>query len=157
MNLTRKPRGAYARRLRRLVEAVPALETFESFVAVGNHLHVQARWCHGVSPSQRVAAVTLAAQYLGVPVQSMAGGAPRKVSHWATSVFDGGTVIVGADICECHDGLDATLGHFPDRDQVIAKAVGQALREIVPVEYHPLIAEAEVLIDTATVLKGASQ
>lgn len=130
MKLVWKPRGAYARRLQRLVTAVPALETFEAFVAIGDHLHVQARWCHGLSLDRRLAAVEAAGQYLDVPVRSMVGGFPRIVSHWATSVFDGGTVIVNADICECHDGLEATLGHFADRDQIIAEALEAALGQI---------------------------
>lgn len=149
MRLLWKPKGAHAARLQRLLSAVPALGSFESFVSIGEHLHVEVRWCHGVSPAQRVADVHAAARFLGAGVQSMAGGKPRTVSHWVSVPdFDAGTVIVAATICECHDGLEATLGHFPDRDDVIAAAAGRALRAIAPPEAHPLIAAVETIIDT---------
>jgi hypothetical protein len=149
MNLVSPVSGAHAARLQRLLSAVPALGAFESFVGLGDHLHVEVRWCHGVSPAQRVADVQAAARFLGAEVRSMAGRRPRTVSHWVSVPdFDGGTVIVAATICECHDGLEATLGHFPDRGQVIATATGKALREVFPPAMHAAIGAAETVIDT---------
>jgi hypothetical protein len=131
-----------------LLAAVPLLECFERFEF--GHAHIEARWCHITDPVERVAVVAEAARFLQVPVQTMAGGSPRYVSHWLVA----DRLIVAATVCECHDGLEATVGHFPDRSAVIARATGEALRGVFPPALHPGIAAAEVVIDVELALRG---
>lgn len=145
----------YLNRLNALRTAAPVLAGFDAFVDFGGHLQVLAGLQHITAPAARTAALMAAAEQLGVRVQSMASGRrPRKVDHWLhLPQFRGGTVIVSVQVCECHDGLEATLGHFQDREQVIAEATGRALRTIVPAGLLPVIAAAELVIDTEGVFR----
>lgn len=136
IKLTRRPRGQYARRHRALLEQAPALTTgFRAFVDLGDHLQVETRWQNGLTPADRLAALHTAANQLGTSVKSMAGGTPRTLTHWFhLPNFHGGTVIVSALLCQCHDGDDAVRGDYVDQDDVITHAVGDALRAVVPTE-----------------------
>ena len=137
-----------------LLTRAPMLITFEAFVDIGGHLQVQADWKRIPDPIFRVETLKAAARALDVELQSMATSRPpRKVDHWIW--LPGDRAVVGALLCECHDGAAATEGEFPARDAVIAAAVGKALRELVPAELHPAVGAAEALMDAERALGGA--
>ncbi len=86
---------------------------------------------------------------------SMAGdGPPRKVTHWFQADVGPVTAIVSASICECHDGLEHTLGVFENREDVVAEMVGKALREMLPPKAHPAIAAVEALVDAQLIVRN---
>lgn len=154
--LVRPPRGKYAKAWRELRERCPYLADARVLVDLGGHLQVDLHWSL-VPLADRVERVAQTARDLDIRPQSAAyDGPPRKVTHWLVTVVNGVTTIVSAQVCECHDGIEATLGHFADMDDVIAKVAGDALREMVPAEHHPQLAAAEALLDTAKVLQASS-
>jgi hypothetical protein len=135
MRLMRPVRGRWAAAYRELVGATPELARARAFTDVGNHVQVDLRWGCGLDPAERVAAVTAAAAQAGTAVQSYVdNGNPRKVTHWFNTIVATPhgpvTVIVAAVLCECHDGLEHTLGFFKDVSEVIGEAMGPAYQSV---------------------------
>jgi hypothetical protein len=110
------------------------------------------------APLARRQVIERLAAAAGVEMASYADtGPPRTVTHYLTATCAGVTVVVSTQICECHDGLEATLGAFPDVQDVIAQAGGKALREIVPPEHHRELAAAEALVDAELALRQVAR
>lgn len=140
------------RRFDALLTRAPMLVTFEAFVDLGGHLQVQADRKRIPDPIFRVETLKTAARTLSVPLQSMATSRfPRKVDYWFW--LPGDRAVVSVQLCECHDGAAATTGEFADREAVIAAAVGQAMRDLMPAELHPQLGAAEALIDAELALR----
>jgi hypothetical protein len=145
--LARPPRGATAAAWDRLRAAYPQLDGARVHEDAGGMLQVEVERTMGAPQARRQVIERLAAA-AGVEMASYADtGPPRTVTHYLTATCAGVTVVVSTQICECHNGLEATLGVFPDVQDVIAETVGKALRKIVPREHHRELAAAEALVD----------
>jgi hypothetical protein len=151
--LARPPRGATAAAWDRLRAAHPQLDGARVHEDAGGMLQVEVERMMGAHQARRQVVEDLAGS-VGVEMASYAdAGPPRTVTHYLVVAYAGVTVVVSTRICECHDGLEATLGVFPDAQDVIAEAVGKALRQLVPAEHHGGLAAAEALLDAELTLR----
>ena len=151
--LARPPRGAAAAAWDRLRAAHPQLNGARVHQDAGGMLQVEVERTMYVPQARRRVIEELAAT-VDVEMASCAdAGPPRKVTHYLVATCAGVTVVVSTQICECHDGLEATLGGFPEMQDVVAEAVGKALRELVPAKHLGEVAAAEALLDAELALR----
>jgi hypothetical protein len=155
--LARPPRGATAAAWDWLRTAYPQLDGARVHEDAGGMLQVEVERTMYAPQARRQVIESLAAA-VGVELASYAdAGPPRVVTHYLVANYAGVPVVVSTQICECHDGLEATLGVFPDVQDVIAQAVGKALRELVPPKHHRELAAAEALADAELAVRQAAR
>jgi len=153
--LARPPRGATADAWDRMRGAHPYADGARVSEDAGGRLCIDIERTMGGPAFRRQVIADLAVALGTVPADPyVSEGPPRVVTHWiAVTRYGAVEVIISTQICECHDGLPEVAGVFDDIEDVAAAAAGTAVREIVPVEQHDVLASAEAIRDVELAMR----